>query len=293
MVVESLGYLNVASLWRSSSRRVQEELNGRKMSKIIHEGWMVRYGRRKIGRSFIHKRYFVLESRVLAYYKRKPRENEVPIKSLLIDGNCRVEDRGLETHHGHVVYVLSIYNKKDKSHRITMAAFNINDALLWKEKIEFVIDQHHNSVEESGTRFCNSVEYKSTVENDRTASSSDRESLVSVQDDYDNASLMTRRTTIGNELAISNAGPPEAIIDWTRELDPRNSQQSNLDQGFSRKHWHLVQCQNGLRTFEELFDTDYMAKSCRAMKAVGVVDATCKAIFKLIIGGIVVLIMEV
>ncbi|KAL2326607.1 hypothetical protein Fmac_025665 [Flemingia macrophylla] len=25
----------------------------------------------------------------------------VPIKTLLIDGNCRVEDRGLKTHHGH------------------------------------------------------------------------------------------------------------------------------------------------------------------------------------------------
>ncbi|KAG5540337.1 hypothetical protein RHGRI_020537 [Rhododendron griersonianum] len=63
---------------------------------------MVRYGRRKIGRSFIHMRYFVLESRLLAYYKRKPQDNVVPIKTFLIDGNCRVEDRGLKTHHGHV-----------------------------------------------------------------------------------------------------------------------------------------------------------------------------------------------
>ncbi|ONK71606.1 uncharacterized protein A4U43_C04F10420 [Asparagus officinalis] len=72
------------------------------MSKVIYEGWMVRYGRRKIGRSFIHMRYFVLETRVLAYYKRKPQDNMVPIKTLLIDGNCRVEDRGLKMHHGHV-----------------------------------------------------------------------------------------------------------------------------------------------------------------------------------------------
>ncbi|TQD98244.1 hypothetical protein C1H46_016065 [Malus baccata] len=84
-------------------------------SKVVYEGWMVRYGRRKIGRSFIHMRYFVLESRLLAYYKRKPQDNQanshllffslfdsVPIKTLLIDGNCRVEDRGLKTHHGHV-----------------------------------------------------------------------------------------------------------------------------------------------------------------------------------------------
>lgn len=38
---------------------------------------MVRYGRRKIGRTFFHKRYFVLEPLVLAYYKRKPSDKEV------------------------------------------------------------------------------------------------------------------------------------------------------------------------------------------------------------------------
>lgn len=46
-------------------------------SKVVYEGWMVRYGRRKIGRSFIHMRYFVLESRLLAYYKKKPQDNVV------------------------------------------------------------------------------------------------------------------------------------------------------------------------------------------------------------------------
>ncbi|OEL16463.1 Protein ENHANCED DISEASE RESISTANCE 2-like [Dichanthelium oligosanthes] len=72
----------------------------REAAAVHHEGWMVRYGRRKIGRSFFHTRYFVLESRLLAYYKKKPKDNMVPLKSLLIDGNCRVEDRGLKTHHG-------------------------------------------------------------------------------------------------------------------------------------------------------------------------------------------------
>lgn len=47
------------------------------MSKVVYEGWMVRYGRRKIGRSYIHMRYFVLEHRLLAYYKKKPQDNVV------------------------------------------------------------------------------------------------------------------------------------------------------------------------------------------------------------------------
>ncbi|XP_024169686.1 protein ENHANCED DISEASE RESISTANCE 2 isoform X2 [Rosa chinensis] len=243
-------------------------------SKVVYEGWMVRYGRRKIGRSFIHMRYFVLESRLLAYYKRKPQDNQVPIKTLLIDGNCRVEDRGLKTHHGHMVYVLSVYNKKDKYLRITMAAFNIQEALVWKEKIEYVIDQHQGSQAANGNKYV-SFEYKSGMDNGRTASSSDRESQFSAQEDEDDTHPnLLRRTTIG---------PPESIFDWTRELDSELSNQSNNNQAFSRKHWRLLQCQNGLRIFEELLEVDYLPRSCsRAMKAVGVVEATCEEIFELV-----------
>uniref|UniRef100_A0A453MP54 START domain-containing protein n=1 Tax=Aegilops tauschii subsp. strangulata TaxID=200361 RepID=A0A453MP54_AEGTS len=171
---------------------------------IHHEGWMVRYGRRKIGRSFFHTRYFVLESKLLAYYKKKPKDSMVPLKSLLIDGNCRVEDRGLKTHHGQMIYVLCVYNKKEKEHQITMGAYDIEDALAWKKKIEQIIDQQQDS------------------------------------------------------MADKNR-PPESIHDWTNEPDI------------------------GLRIFEELLEVDYLARSCsRAMRAVGVVEATCEAIFGLV-----------
>ncbi|XP_043808450.1 protein ENHANCED DISEASE RESISTANCE 2 isoform X3 [Manihot esculenta] len=246
------------------------------MSKVIYEGWMVRYGRRKIGRSFIHMRYFVLESRLLAYYKKKPQDNQVPIKTMLIDGNCRVEDRGLKTHHGHMVYVLSVYNKKEKSHRITMAAFNIQEALGWKEKIEFVIDQHQDSQVANGNKYV-SFEYKSGMDNGRTASSSDHESQFSAREDEDEAKPnLLRRTTIGNGL-------PDSVFDWTRESDSKLSSQNANNQAFSRKHWRLLQCQNGLRIFEELIEVDYLPRSCsRAMKAVGVVEASCEEIFELV-----------
>ncbi|XP_057963858.1 protein ENHANCED DISEASE RESISTANCE 2 isoform X3 [Malania oleifera] len=244
------------------------------MSKLVYEGWMVRYGRRKIGRSFIHMRYFVLESRLLAYYKRKPQDSVVPIKTLVIDGNCRVEDRGLKTHHGHMVYVLSVYSKKDKYHRITMAAFNIQEALVWKGKIEFVIDQ--GAQVSNGNKYI-SFEYKPGMDNGRTASSSDHESQFSAQEDEEDAHPnLLRRTTIGN-------GPPDSVFDWTREIDSALSNQNNNNQAFSRKNWRLLQCQNGLRIFEELLEVDYLPRSySRAMKAVGVVEATCEEIFELV-----------
>ncbi|XP_030535297.1 protein ENHANCED DISEASE RESISTANCE 2 isoform X2 [Rhodamnia argentea] len=246
------------------------------MSKVVYEGWMVRYGRGKIGRSYIHMRYFLLEPRLLAYYKRKPQDNQVPIKTLLIDGNCRVEDQGLKNQHGHMVYVLSVYNMKEKHHRITMAAFNIQEALIWKEKIESVIDQHQESQVANGNKYT-SFECTSGMGNERTASSSDRESQYSAQEDEDDAHPnLSRRTTIGK-------GPPELGFDWTQEVDSELSNQDNNNQAFSIKHWHLLQCQNGLRILEELLEVDYLPRSSsRAMKAVGVVEASCEEIFGLI-----------
>ncbi|KAL6641533.1 hypothetical protein ACP70R_019714 [Stipagrostis hirtigluma subsp. patula] len=254
-------------------------------SAAVYEGWMVRYGRRKIGRSFIHMRYFVLEPRLLSYYKRKPQPHKdgaggkLPIKSLHIDGNCRVEDRGLKMHHGHMLYVLCVYNKREKHHRITMAAFNIQEALIWKEKIEMVIDQQQGVAPADGNRAFSSSQPKTGLENGRKSSFSDHESQYSHDDEEeeeDNQRSLLRRTTIGN-------GPPESLYDWTRENDLGISNQGSPDQVFSRGHWRLVRCQNGLRIFEELQDVDYLARSCsRAMKAVGVVEASCEAIFQLV-----------
>ncbi|KAG6387801.1 hypothetical protein SASPL_152995 [Salvia splendens] len=208
------------------------------------------------------------ESRLLAYYKKKPQDNVVPTKTLLIDGNCRVEDRGLKTHNGHMVYVLSIYNKKEKYNRITMAAFNIQEALIWKEKIESVIDQHQESQATNGNKYI-SFEYKSGVDNGRNASSSEHDSQYSAAEDEDD----------------SHRSPPESVYDWTKEFDSDLVNQNSNNQAFSRKHWRLLQCQNGLRIFEELDEVDILPKSCsRAMKAVGVVEATCEEIFELIMG---------
>jgi len=254
-------------------------------SSAVYEGWMVRYGRRKIGRSFVHTRYFVLEPRMLSYYKRKPQHKadkvggKLPIKSLPIDGNCRVEDRGLKMHHGHMLYVLCVYNKREKHNRITMAAFNIQEALIWKEKIEMVIDQQQGAAQSDGNRAISSSQQKASLENGRKSSSSDHESQYSneeEEEEEENQRSLLRRTTIGN-------GPPESLYDWTRENDLGISNQGSPDQVFSRGHWRLVRCQNSLRIFEELQDVDYLARSCsRAMKAVGVVEASCEAIFQLV-----------
>ncbi|XP_028553621.1 protein ENHANCED DISEASE RESISTANCE 2-like isoform X2 [Dendrobium catenatum] len=261
------------------------------MSGVVYEGWMLRIGhiigRRKTGISFIHMfffpflvclspmdflqnlssipmLYFVLENRVLACYKRKPLGNKVPKKTLFIDENCRVEDRGRKIYRGH------------------MAALKSWEARIWKEKIESVIDQHKDLNTDNGSMLHAPCLAKAGINADGNASSSDRESLASAEDEEVTNRTMIRRTTIGN-------GPPESMLDSTRQGDLTRqgdsvlSNQSTSDEVFSRKHWRLVSCQNGLRIWEELSVADYLPRSCsRAMKASSVVEATCEAIFELV-----------
>ncbi|BBN19009.1 hypothetical protein MPTK1_8g07260 [Marchantia polymorpha subsp. ruderalis] len=238
----------------------------------IMEGWMHRYGRRRIGRSFFHKRYFVLESQVLAYYKRKPFENgrpQVPLKSLNIDGNCRVEDRGLETHHGHAVYVLSVFNKKERAHRITMAAPTIQEQSAWKEVLEQVIDQVNTGSLRIGGQ-SDTQPKSNNFETERTASSSDRDSQGTGQDDDDENDKKSR-------LRKGAKGLPDAVHDWSTSAENRKSERAHG----ARKFWRLVRCQNGLRFFEEIPD-GIPTSRYKEMKAVGVVEASCNDIFELI-----------
>jgi hypothetical protein len=82
----SLFWKDVAATARSGELSKAVTAASSEAPPVVHqEGWMVRYGRRKLGRSFFHTRYFVLESRLLAYYKKKPKDNMVPLHSLL---NC-------------------------------------------------------------------------------------------------------------------------------------------------------------------------------------------------------------
>ncbi|GJU30826.1 hypothetical protein Tco_1174415 [Tanacetum coccineum] len=114
-------------------------------TKVVYDGWMVRYGTRTIGWLFLHMRYFVPESRLLAYYKRKPQDNVVPIKTLVIDGNCRVDDRGFKTQHGHVHFVIRIGLRELISGRRFSFRHNKNEIEIVVDKVRKV--RHTNVVQ--------------------------------------------------------------------------------------------------------------------------------------------------
>ncbi|KAG6510291.1 hypothetical protein ZIOFF_028300 [Zingiber officinale] len=137
----------------------------------------------------------------------------VPLQILVIDGNCRVEDRGLKTQQGQVSFLI----------------------------------------------------------------------IINPKDEDENSRPLHRASTMEN-------GPPDSVPDWTR------------DQLSPKKRWQLVKCQNGkasdlpgtfrskpstfnsyLNLYIYIYTYDMQPRRySKAMKAVGVVEATCEAIFELV-----------
>ncbi|CAK7333251.1 unnamed protein product [Dovyalis caffra] len=126
------------------------------------------------------------------------------------------------------------------------------------------------------------------------------------EDEDDTHTNLLLRKTIGN-------GPPDSTQEFDSELPNQNAN----NQSFSRQHWRLLQCQNGdlflvalfhclavhtAMTFKEAYLRLELGIDCwlllilppfivslmqprscsRAMKAVGIVKATCEEIFELV-----------
>jgi hypothetical protein len=47
------------------------------------------------------------------------------------------------------------------------------------------------------------------------------------------------------KLAFILLGPPDSVLDWTKEADVGLSNQNATSQAYSRKNWRLLRCQNG------------------------------------------------
>ncbi|MCO5606865.1 hypothetical protein L7F22_061056 [Adiantum nelumboides] len=251
---------------RASSVKVR-----RKMPKNVREGFMVRFGRRKYGRSFFHKRYFVLQPGLLAYYKRRPYDNDIPIKSLSINANCRVEDRGMRYHHNNVVYAISVYNTTDKSNSIVMASIQLQETISWKEDIERVIEQSPLPQSMNGINQVFRSETRGSATHERTPSCSDSE-LKGFMPPEDEKIPSLVHAKIGGSSGF--------LVDLNRDPDIQLSDPPLYDIYNDGKNWQIVRCQNGLRIFEEMSE-DFTGHT-RAMKAVGVVEAQCEDIFSLV-----------
>jgi hypothetical protein len=159
-----------------------------------------------------------------------------------------------------MIYLLCIYNKKEKENQITMGGYNIQDTLAWKRKIELLIDQQQDTTTAKHRKAFASLDFD--IDLGGPFSFSDHDSGPEDEDEEEPRPTLLRRTTIGN-------GPPDSVLDWTKEADIGLSNQNDMSQAYSRKNWRLLRCQNGLRIFEELVEVEYFARSCSRAPAHG------------------------
>lgn len=77
-----------------------------------------------------------------------------------------------------------------------------------------------------------------------------------------------------HDLFFHEAGPPESVLDWTKDFDSGLNNQNSDHHAFSRKYWRLLQCQNGeliclhqvvsLGIFEYFLNTHFLMRVFRA-----------------------------
>ena len=51
-----------------------------------------------------------------------------------------------------------------------------------------------------------------------------------------------------SNLSFLLLGPPDSVLDWTKEPDIGLSNQNDNNHAYSRKNWRLLRCQNGKLT---------------------------------------------
>ncbi|KAI3724449.1 hypothetical protein L2E82_36226 [Cichorium intybus] len=92
-----------------------------------------------------------------------------------------------------------------------MVAFNIQEALIWKEKIESIIYQHQQSLVANQNKY-HSFEYKSGMDSGRNAPSSDQESQdTAAENEEDSRPSLMRRTTIGDGMSFHITQPGSSV----------------------------------------------------------------------------------
>ncbi|GBG87115.1 hypothetical protein CBR_g44571 [Chara braunii] len=255
---------------------------------------MFTFGRHTLGRRYLHKRYFVLESKVLAYYKRKPAENDVPTKSMMLDSDCTVQDKGIEQHTGHAVYVITVMNRSDRSKRMSMGALNVEEISDWLTALQNVI---HSQVmlmqvlQEAGAKRRPAASLDGGFSNqdsgahnrtDSSSNDSDNSTMVAPSSQIDsyhqNGGLKSRSARRAESIG---QGLTDKVRDWGN-AEPQTSRRIlSRETGNPHRRRRLLGVENGLRFFEEINDSEH-SNSNPAMTAIGVVEASCEAIFELV-----------
>ncbi|CBI31451.3 unnamed protein product, partial [Vitis vinifera] len=211
------------------------------------EGWLYLIRFNRFGLQYLRKRYLILRDNCLRGFRSMPiSEEEEPVRTAVIDSRFRVTDNGRENIQRHVFFIFTLYDTSNPNNQLKLGASSSEEAAKWI-----------HSLQEAVTKEC------ANPTND--------------VDPYPKSKKQYLR------LHGSKKTGHKTSLDWTVS-SPMHTDAIASDV-VAPSPWKIFGCQNGLRLFREAKDGDSHRMNWDdhpAIMAVGVVDATPEAIFRVL-----------
>ncbi|CAM6082696.1 unnamed protein product [Calypogeia fissa] len=226
------------------------------------EGWLYLIAARRLRGQYPQKRYFILEGGVASCYRTKPVDGEqVPIRKGVIDPYTRVTDNGRETIHSQVLFVFTVYDSTDNENQLKFGARSAEEAAKWMTAFKAAAEQAHTK-----------------GKNGAFVSSHGRRRLPFRK--RGGSGLISYPSCGQDSFQTEEAA---AVPDWTGALSFKDGSPDVV----ATSPWRIIGCKNGLRLFMETTDQPgfglknmLFKEDQPALMAVGVVNASCEAIFE-------------
>ncbi|CAK7325457.1 unnamed protein product [Dovyalis caffra] len=209
------------------------------------EGWLYIIRSHRFGLQFSRKRYFVLQENYLKCYKTIPiSQEEEPLRSAKIDSYIRITDNGRESINRKVFFIFTLNNSLNDNDHLKAGASSSEDAGRWIRSLQNAVLKECPNPEKEFMSFSKTKWPPSRFGNSKRAG------CKRAIDYY---------SFLHNEAVTSDVIAPSP--------------------------WKIFGCQNGLRLFKEAKDWDSRGRhwdNDPAIMAVGVVDGTPEAIFRIL-----------
>ncbi|KAE8714803.1 Ribophorin I isoform 1 [Hibiscus syriacus] len=210
------------------------------------EGWLYTIRSNRIGLQFSRKRYFILRNNVLKSYKEIPNyEKQESVRSAVINSSIRVTDNGRASINRKVCFVFTLYSTSDDKDQLKASATSSEEAARW---IHCLKDA---ALTDSPCRSKNVSPSPKIWSSLRSVNPKNTINKVSVHWPF--------HSSVNADSMTSDVVAPSP--------------------------WKIFGCQNGLRLFKEAKDVSSRGRrldDIPAIMAVGVVDGTSEAIFRVI-----------
>ncbi|KAI5648652.1 hypothetical protein M9H77_34657 [Catharanthus roseus] len=207
------------------------------------EGWLHLIRFNRFGLQYSRKRYFILEDNCLKSFKSIPTSvAEEPVRIAIIDSCIRVIDNGRESHHRRVFFIFTLYNTSDHNDQLKFGASSSEEAAKWICCLKYA-------------------------------------AMNPVMDSRDSS----ERKWKPFRLSVSKRTAQKSISDKSSALSMHvNAMTSDV---IAPSPWKIFGCQNGLRLFKEAKEHHPDGRvwdKNPAIMAVGVVDGSSEAIFRIL-----------